>query len=84
MLKAIALGNEEQKNQIQQLLNSNAEDKVMQMLSLFEATKAKEACNELIQQYTQAAFDSLDRLSIDASKKESFIQITNYLLNREH
>jgi len=84
LLKAIALGNEEQKNQIQQFLNSNAEDKVMQMLSLFEATKAKEACKELIQQYTQAAFDSLDRLSIDASKKESFIQITNYLLNREH
>jgi geranylgeranyl pyrophosphate synthase len=54
------------------------------MLSLFEATKAKEACKELIQHYTQAAFDSLDKLSIDASMKEPFIQITNYLLNREH
>jgi geranylgeranyl diphosphate synthase type II len=84
LLKAMELANEEQKNQIEALLQSTAEDKVAQMLSLFEATKAKDACKTLMQQYTQAAFDSLESLSIAPHKKEPFIQVTNYLLNREH
>jgi geranylgeranyl diphosphate synthase type II len=84
LLKALELANEEQKNQIEALLQSTAEDKVAQMLSLFEATKAKDACKTLMQHYTQAAFDSLESLSIAPHKKEPFIQVTNYLLNREH
>jgi geranylgeranyl diphosphate synthase type II len=84
LLKAMELADEEQKNQIEALLQSTAEDKVAQMLSLFEVTKAKDACKTLMQQYTQAAFDSLESLSIAPHKKEPFIQVTNYLLNREH
>src|ERR1043165_5819254 len=60
LLKALENANTAQKKQIEQLLQSDAANKVGDMLTLFAATKADVACREAVAHYSQLAFDCFD------------------------
>lgn len=83
LLKAMENANTEQMQQIQDLLVTDGEDKVMRMLQLYTATGADKACRDAVTQYSQAAFKCLEEVAVLHKRKEELRTLAGYLLMRE-
>lgn len=84
MLKAQELATPQQQAQITRLLNTEASDeKVAEMLQMFEATGAHELCREAIRHYSDLAFTNLDNVAVPSVRKKPLTDLANYLLVRE-
>ena len=78
--------NQNQKKHITELYNSNNisnKNKISKITLLFKETKADISSKKLIDQYTNKAIDSINRLSIDQNFKNEFIVFSNNLMKRD-
>ena len=78
--------NQNQKKHITELYNSNNisnKNKISKITLLFKETKADISSKKLIDQYTNKAIDSINRLSIDQNFKNKFIVFANNLMERD-
>ena len=84
-LKAMELGTETCKTNLKHLFSeeSNSSDqKVAQVLTLFEESGAAHATKTAIEDYTKQAFHVLEQLHIEASKKQRLKAFGSQLMNR--
>lgn len=82
-LHALEVANDEQKKQIQELINENPIDKVEQMLAIFKACNVGAWANELKEKYYQAAMKNLEDIAVTAVRKKPLIELADFLIQRE-
>ncbi len=83
LLKALENATPSQKEDITQLLAQDSESKVPEMLALFTATGAHNACKDAIAHYSDIAFKYLDDLAIPSVRKQPLTELARYLLVRD-
>jgi len=83
LLKALGNANPVQRKEIEGLLSEDSADKVRNMLSLYAATGANEACKTAIKEYAQKAFACFEDVAIPAKRKQPLFELANYLLQRD-
>jgi geranylgeranyl diphosphate synthase type II len=85
--KALHLGTEEQKKELEQWFESKgdikAEEKIEAVKRLFIATTAAEASQELMQNYTQQAFKLLEVLRVNEQGGKVLRTFANQLMQRQ-
>lgn len=84
LLKALENATDGQREELNQLLQRDDEEKVGQMLQLYRATGADVQCREAANLYSQRAFACLDDVAVLSRRKEPLLQLAKYLLEREH
>jgi len=85
-LKAKELANKDQFANIQQLIHDfdgSDEEKVRQMIDLYEALGVRKYAQELKQKYHQAALDHLNAIEAPADRKAPLFYLLDYILVRE-
>ena len=84
-LKALEFSSEEQKEQLAHLFSiqpTDNKDKIESVKQIFIETKSADATQNAIKDFTQKAFDTLDKLNIEDSKKEILRIFGEKLMNR--
>ncbi len=85
--KALHLGTEEQKKELEQWFESKgdikAEEKIEAVKQLFIATTSAEASQELMQNYTQQAFKLLEVLRVNEQGEKVLRTFANQLMQRQ-
>ena len=84
LITALQKAEETQRRRINELLQTDAEDKVPEMLELFRATGADTTCRELVQWYSDQAFGALEDVAVISQRKEPLRALASYLLQREY
>jgi geranylgeranyl diphosphate synthase type II len=84
LLKALALSNDQQKKEIERLMNlQNKEEKIKGMISIFETLDVRKHCIAEADRYTHIAIDCLEKISADPSKKQKLKNFAVELLQRD-
>lgn len=83
LLKAYENADENQKAEIDRLLNANEMNKVEAMLSLFKQTKADQDCLQAVKHYSEKAFSCLEQVAVISKRKMPLQELAGYLLNRD-
>jgi geranylgeranyl diphosphate synthase type II len=83
LIKASEMASADQQKAISNLLETNNEDKIENMLALFEATGAKKSCEDAVLHYSTLAFQNLDEMAIVSTRKEPLYDLAAFLLNRQ-
>ncbi|MBP6430590.1 MAG: polyprenyl synthetase family protein [Ferruginibacter sp.] len=83
LLHALEVADASQKQQIENLLTSNNDDKIEQMLSLYKACGVDEWANQLKGNYYQAALKNLEDVAVLSVRKKPLLDLAMYLMERE-
>ncbi|QII70666.1 polyprenyl synthetase family protein [Apibacter sp. B3706] len=77
--------NDEQRQKLNRWYTITGEniDKVNEVLAIFNDLNVGDSCLELIKTYSDQARNYLDKVTADATKKQSFYKLIDYLLVRE-
>ena len=84
-LKAMELGSDDLKNKLSDLFeksSANNDQKIFQVIEVYNMSGAKKATEIAIENYTKAAFDLLNLLDIESSKKQVLIDFGTQLMTR--
>jgi geranylgeranyl diphosphate synthase type II len=84
-LKAMEFSNADEKEQLTHLFSiqpSDSSDKIESVKLIFNQTKASEATQKAIQEYTFAAFETLEKMNISSDKKQMLKAFGENLMNR--
>lgn len=73
-----------QSEELQQLLQTDNEDKVNEVLSIYRACKVDEWARELKEKYIQEAFAHLEDIAVLNKRKEPLKQLARYLIHRDY
>jgi geranylgeranyl diphosphate synthase type II len=84
LLKALDMCNPAQNNKLKELLATNPDDKVAQVLELFHDCKVDVWAEKEKDRFQQLAFEHLEHIAVLSSRKKPLTELANYLLNREH
>lgn len=84
-LKAMELGSDDLKNKLSDLFeksSANNDQKIVEVIEVYNMSGAKKATERAIENYTTAAFDLLNLLDIESSKKQVLIDFGTQLMKR--
>ena len=85
-LKALELGDKEQKKELGQLFSEDYSkgtiEKIVRVKELFNRTGAADATQKAIENYTQMAFNKINLLAITEENKQLLHNFGTYLMNR--
>lgn len=84
-LKALEFGNDEQKEQLLHLFSiqpTDNTDKIESVKQIFIETKSAQETQNAIKEFTQKAFETLNKLDVEDSKKEVLRIFGEKLMNR--
>jgi geranylgeranyl diphosphate synthase, type II len=84
-LKAMEFSNADEKEQLKHLFSiqpTDNNDKIESVKSIFNQTKASEATQKAIQEYTFGAFETLEKMNISNDKKQMLKAFGENLMNR--
>jgi geranylgeranyl diphosphate synthase type II len=84
LIHALETASAQQKQELNQLLKNNEENKVEKVLSIFKDCKVDEWARELKEKYMQEAFTHLEDIAVLSKRKESLKKLVYYLIKREH
>src|SRR5690348_2011103 len=84
LIHALQVANDEQKKQLQQLMQSNHADKVKCVLEIFKACNVDDWAKDLKKQFIDKAFHHLEEIAVVSSRKKSLKELANFLVQREH
>jgi geranylgeranyl diphosphate synthase type II len=65
-------------------MKSDSDTKLNDVLSIFQECKVDEWAKELKNKYLGEAFNHLNQISVDTSRKEPLKELAFYLVEREH
>jgi geranylgeranyl diphosphate synthase type II len=82
LIRALETANPDQLKTLNALLETDAEDKVEQVLAIFKACKVDAWAEDLKQKYMQEALDHLEAIAVVEARKKPLIDLANYLMNR--
>jgi len=83
LLKSLENVDQEQRNYLEGLLQSNSDNKVPSMLELYRTTGADIACRDAVAEYSRLAFECLENVAIPSKRKEPLMELASYLLMRD-
>ena len=83
LIEAMKNANEQQKASLEHHLSHNEAGKVTEMLGLFEATGAKDACRAAVKAYSDKAFACLEDIAVLNARKQPLLELAQYLLMRQ-
>jgi geranylgeranyl diphosphate synthase type II len=84
-LKAMELGSDDLKNKLSDLFEKSSvknDQKIVEVIEVYNMSGAKKATERAIENYTTAAFDLLNLLDIESSKKQVLIDFGTQLMTR--
>ncbi len=84
LIHALETVSPSQKNKLNELLFSNDDNKVSEVLSLFKGSKVDEWAMQLKEKYLLQALAHLDSISIQNDRKEPLRKLAYFLIEREH
>lgn len=84
LLQTLALATASQATTVRAWLGRGGEDKIPEMLRLFQDTGARDACREAVASYSQEAFECLARLSVAPERTQALRELAVYLLQRDN
>ncbi|MBV9987858.1 MAG: polyprenyl synthetase family protein [Chitinophagaceae bacterium] len=84
LLHAMEVANADQKQQLQQLLQTEAPGKVQAVLQIFKACNADAWAVELKEKYLQTALHHLDEIAVLSSRKKPLLELAEFLVQREY
>lgn len=83
-IHALETATAEQKQELENLMKTDKEDKVSRVLSVFKACKVDQWANELKEQYIREAFTHLEDVAVLSRRKEPLKQLAIFLTGRQH
>lgn len=83
LIHALETANSQQRNQLEELLNSNPVDKVQQVLNLYKQTGVDAWAISLKQRFLQESLQALDDIAVLTNRKQPLIELAQYLIQRE-
>jgi len=84
MLHALEVCNKEQKEELQELISQNPQDKVERVLHIFKSCNVDQWANELKEKYLTTALQHLDDIAVVSSRKKPLLELSEFLIQREH
>lgn len=84
LIYALETASADCKEQLLQLMDTNPDDKVEQVLGIFRQCKADEWARELKEKYIQEAFTHLEDIAVLSKRKEPLKQLALFLTQREY
>ena len=84
LIKALENAPDHQKADIMRLATGDSEQKVTEMLDVFQATGAAKACLDTIALYTGQAYQNLEDVAIPSARKWPLEELADYLLTRDN
>lgn len=82
-IRAMERAEPAQRQRIQELMESEEEGKVEEMIRLFEDTGAEEECRKRMEALSGKAYESLESVPVQSDRKRPLRELTDYLLNRK-
>lgn len=83
LIHTLTVANENQKEELNQLLQTNTEDKVSRVLKIYADCKVAEWASTLKENYFNIAMKHLEELAVLNSRKAELEKLARYLLQRE-
>ena len=84
MIHALEVAPTHQKAQLLQLLETNAEDKVEQVLAIFKNCGVDEWAIELKEKYLTTAYQHLEDIAVLSIRKKPLTELARFLVQREY
>src|SRR3954470_23826349 len=84
LIYALQVANDEQKKELQQLMQNNDKDKVKRVLKIFKTCEVDDWAWKLKQQYMDKAMHHLEETAVVSSRKKPLMELANFLGQREH
>jgi geranylgeranyl diphosphate synthase, type II len=84
MIKALELANDNELQQLQQLMKTNSNKKVMQVLAIFKTLGVDLWALELKQHYLQKALFHLEEIAVLSTRKQPLKELAAFLVQRDH
>jgi geranylgeranyl diphosphate synthase type II len=84
LIHALETASPAQKQALIVLMKSDSDTKLNDVLSIFQECKVDEWAKELKNKYLGEAFNHLNQISVDTSRKEPLKELAFYLVEREH
>jgi geranylgeranyl diphosphate synthase type II len=83
LLEALRAGSVEEVQELNHLLNGNAEDKIERVINIYRSCKADEWAKELKYKYMSLAMEHLEEIAVLSVRKKPLEGLAHYLLDRE-
>lgn len=83
-IHAMEVANEKQLKELVSLHNGNEIAKVEKTLQIYEETKAGSWVKELKEKYYKVAMHHLEEIAVLSARKKPLMDLSEYLINREH
>lgn len=84
MIHALEAATGEQKEELQNLMAVNPDDKVKKVLSIYKNCGVDEWARSLKEKYITAAFQHLEDIAVLSVRKKPLQQLASFLVQREH
>lgn len=84
LIHAFETASHSEKTKLKDVIFSNNENKVSEVLTFFKKFKVDEWARELKEKYLQQALDHLDEISVERERKEPLRKLAHFLIEREH
>ena len=84
MIHALEVAPNDQKMRLLQLLETNTDDKVAQVLSIFKNCGVEEWAIELKEKYLSTAYQHLEDIAVVSNRKKPLIELARFLVQREY
>jgi geranylgeranyl diphosphate synthase type II len=82
LIHALEVANKEQKLTLEGLLKTNEDNKVEKVLEIFKACGVDTWAESIKAKYLKDAFEHLEAIAVTSERKKPFIELANYLMNR--
>jgi geranylgeranyl diphosphate synthase, type II len=83
LIHALEVTTGDGKKQLMELINSNDDNKVEEVISFFKKCKVDEWANELKEKFITEAFDHLEDVAVVSKRKEPLKQLALFLTQRQ-
>jgi geranylgeranyl diphosphate synthase type II len=83
LLEALRAGSVEEVQELNHLMNGNAEDKIERVINIYRSCKADEWAKELKYKYMSLAMEHLEEIAVLSVRKKPLEELAHYLLDRE-
>lgn len=84
LIHALETANQNQKKELNNLLQTDAEDKVQRVVKIFHDCNVDEWAKQLKQEYFNKALHHLDEIAVLSARKKPLMEIADFLIQRDY
>ncbi|HNL83058.1 MAG TPA: polyprenyl synthetase family protein, partial [Chitinophagaceae bacterium] len=83
LLHALEVANQNQREELINLLQTDSSDKVERVTTIFKACNVDAWANELKEKYVQTAFKNLEEIAVTSVRKKYLQELASFLIKRD-